>query len=237
MITAERRARGRALLEHANMRSSIAASILVASAVTTISAGTLAGCLGSSSSSLPPDAAIDVELPDVHAPDVNLGDATPSDATVDATDAAVDASVDASADSPSDASTSDAPIDAPAESARDAGITTGNIVAAGSTTWPAGLAYVGTSLFFLTEGDPHQNNAGAFLTCNPSSNDCGSPTTLPGLTSLATDAQLTTDGTTFWFTQGSPVPNGSTVIYNCPVAGCTSSTRASSYSSTGGFWD
>lgn len=204
--------------------------------------GSLAGCIDSSSSSLPPDASIDVQLPDGHASDVDLGDATDAaiDSASDASDATTtdSASQDAGADARADASVdaaADALADAVADAAHEAGITTGPIVSAGSTTWPVGLAYVGTTLFFLTQSDPRQN-AGAFQTCTPTQNDCGSPATLQGMTSLPGDAQITTDGTKMWFTQGA-VGHANVVIYNCPVSGCSVTTLASSYSSTGGFWD
>lgn len=106
------------------------------------------------------------------------------------------------------------PVDASPEA--EAGAVVGLVSPAPATTWPVGITAVGSDLYWLDEGTPAMN-AGTFQWCTPSLGNCASPTSF-GINAMPQGSQLTSDGTTFFFTQGSPSQYSTYQVETCPLA-------------------
>jgi hypothetical protein len=170
------------------------------------------------------DASVDTGSIDAGSLDAGSGDAAPVDA------APVDAG-------PTDAGPTDAATPDAADAALEAGLATGVVATGGSGTWPAGIAVIGANVYWLDTGLVGGSNAGTFQTCSPAAGNCASPTVFPGMTGLAPNQQLATDGTSFFMPMGGASVYATVSMMECPVSGCSSTTITQLYSSVGGTWD
>jgi hypothetical protein len=174
-----------------------------------------------------PDASTDAGSPDVTMP-IESGaveaavEASQVEAAAEAgVDAAVEASVEASVDAAM-----------PVEAGLLGQIATGTAVA-----WPEGIAVVGQTLYWIDSSEPTQNQ-GTMQSCNLAMGSC-SPQLLSGLSFLAPNTQLASDGTSLFMTFGGISIYSNVLVETCPAATCSSTTISSSANGVGaiGFWD
>ncbi len=130
-----------------------------------------------------------------------------------------------------DASTDSAPGDSAVPDGSPEGSTIpGLVVGPLSTTWPTGLTFIGSTLYWLDTDGPY--NGGALHSCTTTGGACSSTTLF---SNASFDTEMTSDGTTLFFPLGYPSGSGTSErLYSCTAATCSSSTLSSL--SDVGFW-